>query len=193
MAAQASYREGVATREPTAYAALLRAVNLGAHGKLSMPALKTALAGLGLEDVTTYIQSGNVVFRSDRPPARLAEAIVDCIAQEFGLATTVILRTASELVRITRRNPFLDGEQQPSRLHVLFLDSKPARGAEKRLDADRSPPDRFRVDGCEIYIHYPNGMGRSKLTGSYFERQLGVRGTARNWNTVLKLAELTSR
>jgi uncharacterized protein (DUF1697 family) len=192
VAAQASYRDGVAKREPPAYAALLRAVNLGAHGKLSMPALKTALTELGLQDVTTYIQSGNVVFRSDRPQEKLAEAITRCIAGELGLATTVILRTASELRRIAGRNPFVDEEQQRSRLHVLFLESKPARGADKRLDPDRSPPDRYRVDGPEIYLHYPNGMGRSKLSAAYFERQLGVRATARNWNTVLKLVELTS-
>jgi uncharacterized protein (DUF1697 family) len=104
----------------------------------------------------------------------------------------VILRTAKELARVAGRNPFLDHEPQPSRLHVIFLDAEPARGAQSKLDPDRSPPDRFRVDGREVFVHYPNGMGRSKLTAAYVERQLGVRGTARNWNTVLKLVELTS-
>jgi uncharacterized protein (DUF1697 family) len=176
----------------TAYAALLRAVNLGSHGKLSMPALRTALVDLGLEDVATYIQSGNVVFRSSRPAAKLQQAIARCIADRFGLETTVIVRTAKELGRITARNPFLADEKGLSRMHVVFLDAAPAKGAAGKLDPERSAPDRFRVDGREVFVHYPNGMGRSKLSPGYIERQLGVRGTARNWNTVLKLVELTS-
>ncbi len=176
----------------TAYAALLRAVNLGSHGKLSMPALETALGELGLEDVATYIQSGNVVFRSDRPEKTLADEITRCIAETFGLETTVILRSAGELRRVAARNPFVGDEEQPSRLHVLFLDAEPAAAAVAKLDPDRSPPDRFGVDRREVYLHYPSGMGRSKLSPGYLERVLGVRGTARNWNTVLKLVELTA-
>src|SRR5262249_24900467 len=103
---------------------------------------------------------------------------------------TAMLRSAAELARVARANPFPDAAAEPSRHHVAFLDRVPEAEAVAGLDPDRSPPDEFRVAGAEIYLRYPNGSGRSKLTGDYFERRLGVRATARNWSTVTKLLEL---
>ena len=177
---------------PKTYAALLRGVNLGSRNRVSMPELRSALEALGLEDVVSYIQSGNVVFRSRTGGAeKLAAAIEETIAERFGIDVAVMLRTSAELARIAAGNPFLRTGADPARLHVIFLGGKPAAKAAAQLDPERSPPDEFRLEGREVYLHTPNGFGRSKLTVDYFERRLGVAGTARNWRTLGKLIELT--
>ena len=174
------------------YAALIRGVNVGGRAKLPMPKLKAGLEALGYEDVVTYIQSGNAVFRCTDGKAKVAAATAQRILADAGLEVTVVVRTHPELSRIVERNPFVGDEREPRNLHVLFLDGTPAKRTIGALDPDRSPPDRFHVDGLQIYLHHPNGLGRSKLTADYFEKTLGVHGTARNWNTVLKLVELTA-
>jgi uncharacterized protein (DUF1697 family) len=174
------------------FAAFLRAVNLGEKNKIPMGELKSSFSELGYEDVTTYLQSGNVVFRT---PAKktdtIAAAVERRIADEFGLSVTVLLRRSTELRKIAGDNPFLKGESDPKKLHVVFLDSRPGAKAKADLDPDRSPPDRFDVRGREIYLHLPNGSGRSKLTIDYFEHRLGTKATARNWRTLTNLVELT--
>ncbi|MGH3114356.1 MAG: DUF1697 domain-containing protein [Gaiellaceae bacterium] len=174
------------------FVALLRGVNLAGRNKVPMPELRSALESLGLENVVTYIQSGNVVFRTrgDRAP-QLAGRIERQIAGAFGIDVVVILRTPAELAGIARGNPFLRRGADPSKLHVLFLGGKPTKKAAAQLDPERSPPDEFKLAGREIYLHMPNGFGRSKLTVDDFERRLGVAATARNWKTVTKLVELT--
>lgn len=173
------------------FVALLRGVNLAGRNKVSMPELRSALESLGLEDVVTYIQSGNVVFRNrgGRAP-QLAGRIERQIAEAFGIEVVVILRTPAELAKIARGNPFLRSGADPSKLHVLFLSGKPTTKAVEQLDPKRSPPDEFKLAGREIYLHMPNGFGRSKLTVDYFERRLGVDASARNWRTLTKLLDL---
>ena len=175
------------------FVALLRGINVGGRNKVSMPELKSSLASLGLEDVVTYIQSGNVVFRSPTGDRKeLAARMERQIAEAFGVSPTVLLRTPSELVKIADGNPFLKAEADHSKqLHVVFLGGRPSADAVAQLDPGRSPPDEFSVRGSEIYLHLPNGSGRSKLTLDYFERRLGLAATARNWNTLLKLLALT--
>jgi uncharacterized protein (DUF1697 family) len=146
-----------------------------------MAELKASFEALGLDDVATYVRSGNVVFSGETS----AEELERRIAADFGRPYPVVLRTAAELGRIVEASPFPTDDGK--RLHVVFLDEEP-KAAE--LDPDRSPPDRFAVVGREIYWHAPDGVGRSKITIDWFEKGLGVRGTARNWNTVLKLLEL---
>ena len=176
----------------TTFAALLRGVNVGGKNKISMPDLKSSFSSLGLEDVVTYIQSGNVVFRSPaRGAQKLAAGIERQLAKDFGVDVTVVLRTAAELEKIAKGNPFAKGKPDLSKLHVVFLDRAPAKGAVAELDPERSPPDEFDVRGREIYLRLPTGMGRTKLTGDYFERRLAVAATARNWKTLQKLLELT--
>jgi uncharacterized protein (DUF1697 family) len=170
--------------------ALLRGVNVGGSRKLPMSELKRLLESVGLEDVVTVIQSGNVVFRAPRSRTGLAKKIECSIEDGTGLDVTVLLRTPSQLAAVEAHNPFLADGAAPKTLHVIFLERRPGPEAVSRLDADRSPPDAFHVAGSEIYVSYPGGSGRSKLTLAYFERVLGVRGTARNWNTVAKLGEL---
>ena len=173
----------------TQLAALLRGVNVGGR-PLPMAQLAELFGTLGLEGVRTYIQSGNVVF-AGRPSAALPRRLEQAIEDRFGLQTRVLVRTHAELAAAAAANPFPDAAANPTRLHVVFLEAAPARKALGALDADRSPGDSFAVAGREIFLSLPNGFGRSKLTLDYFERKLGVAGTARNWNTLLKLIELT--
>ena len=105
----------------------------------------------------------------------------------------VLLRTLADLQKVTARNPFAGDESDPTRLLVVFLDRAPDAPAASQLDRDRSPPDRFALRDREIYLHVPNGFGRSKLTLDYFERRLGVTGTVRNWRTVTKILALAEQ
>ena len=164
---------------------MLRAVNVGGRNKVAMGELRSLLESLGHTDVSTYIQSGNVVFTAAAPvePAVLEAAIAD----RFGLAIDVVVRTAAELRQVVAANPFPDADL--STLHVGFMVREPTPGALGALDHERFRPDEFAFHRCEVYLHLPDGMGRAKLPG-YLDRQLKIPWTARNWNTILKLLEL---
>jgi uncharacterized protein (DUF1697 family) len=171
------------------YAAFLRGINLGARNKIAMADLRELFAALGCEDVSTHVQSGNVVVRSPvRSAAKLEGAVEERIRRDLGLEIRVLVRTSVELAAVAEGNPF-----DPATAHVTFLAEKPDRARVDALDPGHSPPDEFRVVGREIYLHCPNGYGRSKLSNAYFEKQLGVRATTRNWKTVTTLADLSSR
>ena len=173
------------------YVALLRGVNVGGR-KLPMKTLAATLTGLGLDDVVTYIQSGNAVFRAPAGArAKLTAEVEAAVSKAAGYEVTVLLRTPAELAKVVEGNPYLDAKAETSKLYVVFLASKPAKAVAAKLDPDRSPPDEFALEGSEIYLHLPNGSGRSKLGGDYFERTLRIRATARNWRTVTKLFELS--
>jgi len=176
------------------YVALLRGINVGGKRKIPMAGLRPLISSLGFEDVVTYVQSGNVVFRSPTGDGRdITSRIEQRIADVFGIDVAVLLRTTAELEEIAESNPFLAKEADLSRLHVVFLNGVPGADAVSQLDPNRSPPDEFRLHGREIYLRLPNGAGRSKLTIDYFERRLGVGATARNWNTLTKLVALAQR
>ena len=175
------------------YVALLRGINVGGRNKLSMRDLVGMFAAAGCEDVRTYIQSGNVVFRT---PLELADGlsarITAAIAASHGFQIPVVMRAASDLDRIVRGNPFLAAGADPAKLHVGFLAAAPDPTRIARLDPDRSPPDAFEVRGKEVYLHFPAGVARSKLDNSYFDRTLNTVCTIRNWRTVGKLHEMLS-
>ncbi len=174
------------------YVALLRGINVGGKNGLPMKELAAMFVAAGCSEVTTYIQSGNVVFGA---PARVAERLPDeigrAIAERFGFQAPIVTRTDAEIRRIAEGNPFLADGADPDKLHVVFLADEPSDRAVHSLDARRSPPDRFVVNGSEIYLHCPDGFGRSKLTNGYFDSKLRTVSTVRNWRTVLKLLELT--
>jgi uncharacterized protein (DUF1697 family) len=175
----------------TTYLALLRGINVGSTTKVPMKELRSLFEDLGHDNVQTYVRSGNVVFDSAASSQmRLASTLEDGIGGAFGFQVSVILRSQRELQRIAAGNPFLTEDIKPVLLHVIFLADRVSAAAVKKLDPQRSPPDEFRVNGREIFLHFPNGSGRSKLNLGYFEEALGTRGTARNWNTVTKLFEL---
>ncbi|MGH3023752.1 MAG: DUF1697 domain-containing protein [Gaiellaceae bacterium] len=172
------------------YVALLRGINLGSRNRIAMADLRALVAALGHEDVTTYLQSGNVVFRSSGRAADLRRGLEARIARDHGLAVTVLLRTRAELARLVTGNPFAErgGERT---LHVTFLADKPEPVRARDLDAAHGEPDEFRLAGRDVYLYCPNGYGKSKLANAFFEQRLGVAATTRNWRTVTSLAELT--
>ena len=161
--------------------ALLRGINVGGNKMLAMSALRDIAVKLGLREPRTLLQSGNLVFESGKSPAqleRLLEGELDDVA--------VVVRTPAEWREVIARNPFAEeAERDPGHLHVMSL--KQAAAA----DAIQWPgPERLHADGRHLYLYYPDGAGRSKLTNSFIERKIGTLGTARNWNTVMKLAAL---
>jgi uncharacterized protein (DUF1697 family) len=175
----------------TRYVALLRAVNVGGT-TLKMEALREAVRSIGCEDVSTYIQSGNLICTAARTsPARLARQIEEGLAADVGVATTVLVRTHKELAELAAKNPFVRRKADPKKLHVTFLADLPDRSAKGLVIPD-GWPEEASVVGREVYLHYPEGYGRSKLTNAYIEKRLGVAATTRNWTTVLKLRDLSA-
>jgi uncharacterized protein (DUF1697 family) len=174
------------------YVSLFRGINVGGQRIVSMSELKGLHESLGLCNVATYIQSGNVVFTSDEPNVSLLpRRIEDSFAARFGFHSHVVVRSSSDLDTIVANNP---SASQPSKetkwVVVMFLAAHPASATEAELMRAYRGPEEFRVVGREMYIYYPTGMGRSKLTGTLIEKKLETVGTARNWNTVLKLQSM---
>ena len=168
---------------PTAIA-LLRGVNVGGR-KLPMAELRELVESLGYDDVRTYIQSGNLLFRAaKRPRPGELEAAIE---ERFGLAVDVILRSPAKLASVVKRDPFQGAER--SKLHVGFMASKPPASVLGAIEGEPFLPDEFAVVGSELYLHLPDGMGHTKLP-DYLVRRLKVPTTVRNWNTVMKLVEL---
>jgi uncharacterized protein (DUF1697 family) len=175
------------------YVALLRGVNVG-QNTLRMDRLRQLWSELGFKNVTTYVQSGNVVFEAEGSPSSWSSAIEQKVAGETRLPVAVLVRTPGELKSIIDRNPFLkDKGTDRSRLYVTFLASAATKDSLKKLGTMKTGGDQFRLSGTEVYLYCPNGYARTKLSNSAFERVLAVRATTRNWNTVNKLFEMASR
>ena len=173
------------------YLALLRGINVGGKNKLPMQDLRNLFAAAGCEDVRTYIQSGNVIFRATPSVSQgLPVQITSQIAERFGYRTPVLLRTAEQLRDVIVNNPFLQTGAPEETLHVVFLADLPSPRRVDDLDPRRSPPDAFVVRGQEIYLHLPRGMATTKLTNDYFDSKLATTSTARNWRTVTTLLGL---
>ena len=173
-------------------AALLRGVNLGAHNRIRMPELRALVEGLGGTDVSTYLQSGNVVFRSDRAAASLAKAIEQSIRSELGLDIAVVIRSRTQLARLVAGNPFGRPKGKENTLYVTFLAKRPDVKRIRKLREESFEPERFELADENVYLSFPNGYGQSKLNNALLERRLGVAATTRNWRTVTALAELTA-
>jgi len=172
--------------------ALLRAVNVAGQNTVAMADLRDLLAGMGFDDVQSVLQSGNLVFRGDaKGGVKLERALEAEAKKRLGLQTDFFVRSAAEWEDILADNPFHDeARRDPAHLVTVFLKGAPASGAVKALQAAIVGREVVRASGRQAYIVYPDGQGRSKLTNGVLEKRLGMRGTARNWNTVLRLAEL---
>ena len=145
----------------------------------------------GGANVRTYIQSGNVIFEGGADAVKIADSVSAKIEKKFGYRIPMVLRTAEQLAKAIAGNPFLKaGVVEQRALHVYFLAEAPSAACCASLDRNRSAPDAFEVRGREIYLHMPNGMARTRLTNAYFDSKLSTTSTARNWATILKLAEL---
>jgi uncharacterized protein (DUF1697 family) len=166
---------------PTRFVALLRAVNVGGTGALPMKTLAELYANLGMENVRTYIQSGNVVFTSRLSKSEHRSKMEETLKRETGKLIDVIVRTEAELQSILAGNPFPNAK--PSQVGVLFLSNVPTPGSVKSIVIPGR--EELRPLGGDVIVHYPDGMGRSKLKLA----ALGI-GTVRNLNTVRKLAAL---
>jgi uncharacterized protein (DUF1697 family) len=171
---------------------MLRAVNVGGHNLIPMEALRRLCEAMGLRDARTYVQSGNVVFRTKEwNLVRLANRIQKGIERKFGFSPGVVLRTPAELKRGIAKNPFAGRPGiEPGKLLVTFLASDPGAEARRKVLEIQADPEEVHMHGRELYIYYPNGIGRSKLSGAVLEKTLGTPGTARNWNSVTKLLEM---
>jgi uncharacterized protein (DUF1697 family) len=174
------------------YAALLRGINVGGRKKVPMADLRALLGDLGYSDVSTLLQSGNAVFTSDLPAADLERDIAAAVEDRTKVSCAVLVRTAAELAGAVSRNPLGGEPANASRYFVAFLSAEPAVAKAAALAGTPFEPDRLWVLGREAYLWCPNGAADTKLTGAMLEKQLGVRATARNWNTVTKLASLTA-
>ena len=174
----------------TVYVALLGGINVGGR-TLRMDALRATAERCGFDDVSTFIQSGNVIFRSRKGAKAVTAALHDAILEDSGIDTRVATRTAAQLREVVGRNPFLDRTEDPTKLSVTFLFDgvTPTPAA---VDPAVYAPDEVQVVGTEAYLHTPNGMGKTKLVPAV-AKKLGLAGTTRNWRSTLKLAELAMR
>ncbi|MDQ6663908.1 MAG: DUF1697 domain-containing protein [Acidobacteriota bacterium] len=171
---------------------LLRGVNVGGHNRIKMDSLRKLYASLDLLDARTYVQSGNVIFRTEDPDlGHATRRIEDGIERSFGFRPRVVARTVSELRDVVARNPFAGRQDiEPSRLLVIFLASEPVAAVRQKVREIPADLEEMRIEGREIYIYFPNGMARPKLSPALIEKTLKIPGTGRNWNSVTKLLEI---
>jgi uncharacterized protein (DUF1697 family) len=171
---------------------LLRAVNLGSYQKIKMDTLRALYESLEFKNVQTYVQSGNVVFTTaKRNLTQVGRQIEHAIEETFGFRPDVILRTPSEMRDVVARNPFASRDEiHPSRLLITFLAGDPGEEARDKVRALKIHPEELHIHEREMFVYFPNGAGRSKLPIASIERALKMPGTARNWNSVLKLLEM---
>jgi uncharacterized protein (DUF1697 family) len=174
--------------------ALLRGVNLAGRRALKMAALRQCLTEVGCADVQTLLQSGNVVFRAGRRAGSALEGwLEDAVASQLGLRTDICVRSVTEWKALIAANPFPDeAKRDPAHLIAVCLKTSPAPGAVDALRSAITGPERVEGVGRELYVVYPAGIGQSRLTAALIDSRVGVRGTARNWNTVQKLGALVS-
>ncbi len=172
------------------YVALLRGINVGGHHLVPMADLRATFVAYGAREVSTYIQSGNVLFASDQPEAALVPALGGALRERFDFDIPVVIREASELAATAEAHAFAQLEVDEKLLHVVFLGAAPGEQAMSAFDAAAYEPDRLVVTGRDVHVAYPNGSGRSKLTIAVIERAFGGTATGRNWRTVRKLNEL---
>jgi uncharacterized protein (DUF1697 family) len=176
----------------TTAVALLRAVNVGGAGRLAMTDLRALFERLGLREVRTLLQTGNVLFETDRPADAALEAQIEAQArQSLGLATDFFIRPLKQWREVLEANPFpREAETDPGHLVLIALKGRPGASNLEALRAAIRGRERIEAVGDMLYVVYPDGIGRSKLTLPLIEGKLGLRGTGRNWNTAVKLGSM---
>jgi uncharacterized protein (DUF1697 family) len=174
---------------------MLRGVNVGGHNVIKMEALRELYKSLKLREPQTYVQSGNVVFATDEKNLdKLAGRIENAIERSHGFRPSVILRTISELRAVIAKNPFAARRGiEPNRLLVTFLAADPGHAIRAQVLKIKCEPEELCANGRELYIYFPNGMARPKLSFATLERTLKIAGTGRNWNSVTKLLEMAEK
>ena len=174
------------------YISLLRGINVSGQKKINMEELKKLYESLGFKNVQTYIQSGNVIFEgSDTDVSRLINKIEGKIKNSFGFDVKILIRTKNEMQKLIENTPF--NKKDPSKLQVTFLSDSPVQLPLDEINNAKDNSEEVSISGKEIYLFYPNGYGRSKLSNNFFERKLKLSATTRNWKTVNKLLELANQ
>jgi uncharacterized protein (DUF1697 family) len=174
------------------YISILRGINVSGQKKVNMKELKAMYEGLGFQNVVTYIQSGNVLFRFAKENEQaLAKKIEDAVKATFGFDVPVLVLTEKELKATIKSNPFLkEKDIQTDKLHVTFLQDKPEAANIKKTEELDFSPDRFVISGKDVFVYCPNGYGNTKINNNFFESKLKVKATTRNWKTVNELQRI---
>lgn len=175
----------------TVWVALLRAVNVGGHNVLPMAALRTELTAAGLDGVRTYVQSGNLVFRSDRPRHELAPLIADTIHARFNFRPPVLVLSVEDMERARDGHPFVRAKAEPAMLHVFFMERPLPEATGAFLRSLAVPGEDYAFRGKILWLYLPHGLGRSKLAQRVSSLPLDI--TARTLRTVAALVDLASR
>ena len=175
------------------YISLLRGINVSGQKKIIMKDLKALYEALGFENVVTYIQSGNVIFESDADEQILIGKIEEAITEKYGFDVPVQVRRASKLENIVETCPFaeLDLIEEGTRVMVTFLESQPSEESVAKLMTYVKEPERLVCMGRVVYLHCPNGYGKTKLSNAFIENKLKIGATTRNWKSVCKLWDIT--
>jgi uncharacterized protein (DUF1697 family) len=182
----------------TIYIALLRGINVGGHKSIAMADLRALCVELGLSDVQTVLQSGNLIFTAPASTGtdleeKLETKLEKAADEHLGLSTTFIVRSAPDWLEITKNNPYPQhATNDPSHLVLALLKATPSKEAWEALQSAIKGREIVHGAGHQAYIYYPDGIGNSRLTNALIESKLMTSATARNWNTVLKLAHLTA-
>lgn len=169
---------------------ILRGINVGGKRKILMTELKSLCENLGWKNISTYIQSGNLIFDSDKENSELENSLEKGITEKFGFNVPVIIRSRNELETSIKNNPFSQ-DTDISSLHLTFLKEKPKKENINKISDDNYSPDEFSIQNKDVYIFCEHKYHKSKLTNNFFEKKLNVMATTRNWKTVLKLYELS--
>jgi uncharacterized protein (DUF1697 family) len=176
------------------FISMLRGVNVSGQKTIRMAELKSLYEAEGFEQVGTYVQSGNVVFKTAQSDAAVLAALIQAqIERSFGFSVFVFVRDLEDFRRILRSNPFLTGRNEdPTKLHVTFLHHSPSPARWKDLKPPPGETDEFFPGEKELFLFCPNGYGRTKLSNAFFEKKLGMPATTRNWNTVNALFKMAT-
>jgi uncharacterized protein (DUF1697 family) len=174
------------------YVSMLRGINVGGHKQIKMDQLRKSFEELGFEQVKTYIQSGNVVFKTGKvSTSALSKRIEEKILDDFGFLASVVSRTSDEMRKTIENNPFLkEGGANAEKLYVTFMSEAPTAAALKKLTELMVEPDQLRYSGKELFFNLPNGVSESVLMKKPVDRVLGVVITTRNWKTVNSLHQM---
>jgi uncharacterized protein (DUF1697 family) len=175
------------------YISILRGINVGGNRKIPMANLKNLFEKLDFGNVQTYIQSGNVIFESEKKylNADVEQRIQWAITETFGFNVPVIVRTAEEMAKSISNNPFLkEKDSDIEKLHLTILKEEPSPELVKNTEELKFFPDRFEIIGKDVFIYCEHGYGRTKITNDFFEKKLKTPATTRNWKTVMKLHEM---
>jgi uncharacterized protein (DUF1697 family) len=178
------------------FISILRGINVSGQKKILMADLKALYESLHFKKVDTYIQSGNVVFKSDSKlsDVQLAQKIEKAITAKYNFEVPVIIRSIEEWKKAISQNSFLKEKNiDLKKLHITFLSEVPSKENVERIKSNDFLPDQFIIKEKEIYLHIPESYGETKLSNNFFEKKLKTKATTRNWNTVNKLFEMTQQ